>query len=77
MTQLRFGDGEDVSDVLLIADAVTLSDPGKPMLAVPLAEDIGLTFLVEPEEVGTMIANLGVGNQGLEDWRDRTVRGGA
>ncbi|MEU3035367.1 DUF6924 domain-containing protein [Streptomyces griseoaurantiacus] len=77
MTQLRFGDGEDVSDVLLIADAVTLSAPGKPMLAVPLTEDIGLTFLVEPEEVGTMIANLGVGNQGLEDWRDRTVRGGA
>ncbi|WP_406308409.1 DUF6924 domain-containing protein [Streptomyces griseoaurantiacus] len=28
MAQLRFGDGEDVSDVLLIADAVTLSAPG-------------------------------------------------
>lgn len=75
MAQIRPREDEagPVSDVVLIADAVTLSAPGNRLLAVPLADDIGLTFPVDPEQAGTMMVNLAISNQGIEDWRKDDV----
>ncbi|WP_210594182.1 hypothetical protein [Streptomyces sp. GESEQ-35] len=59
-----------VADVVLIADATTLHKPEHRVLVVPMTDDIGLTFRVHPDLVGLMLVNLGISNQGIEDYRD-------
>ncbi|GAA2338993.1 hypothetical protein OKJ48_33410 [Streptomyces kunmingensis] len=61
--------GDTVADVILIADATTLRGSGHRVLAIPLTDDIGLTFRVGAGQIGTMLPNLGLSNQGIEDWR--------
>ncbi len=73
MAQVRDSDTEEeemVSDVVLIADATTMRDPGQRVLVVPLADQPGFAFRVDPEVVGTMVANLAIGNQDIGDWRN-------
>ncbi|QFR97717.1 hypothetical protein GBW32_13310 [Streptomyces tsukubensis] len=61
--------GDLVADVVLIADSAALNEPGGPVLAVPLADDIGLTFRVAASSVGVMLPNLGLSNMDISDWR--------
>ncbi|MFS8198565.1 DUF6924 domain-containing protein [Streptomyces sp. CWNU-52B] len=60
---------EMVADVILIADTTTLHEPEHRVLVIPLTDDIGLTFRVDPDQVGVMLPNLALGNQDIEDWR--------
>ncbi|RCV53798.1 DUF6924 domain-containing protein [Marinitenerispora sediminis] len=57
-------------EVVLIADGATMRDPGHRVLAVPLEGRIGCAFRLDPDKVGTMVANLSIGNQDVEDYMD-------
>ncbi|GLY72367.1 DUF6924 domain-containing protein [Actinoallomurus iriomotensis] len=57
-------------EVLLIADGDTMRDPGHRVLAVPLEGRIGCAFRLDPDQVGSMVANLSIGNQDIEDYMD-------
>ncbi|MGI8309062.1 DUF6924 domain-containing protein [Saccharopolyspora hattusasensis] len=58
------------SDVVLIADATTMREPGHRVLVVPLVDQVGFAFRVDPEVVGGMVVNLALGNMDIDDWRD-------
>lgn len=72
MAQVRPGaDPEElISDVVLIADAATMREPGQTVRVVPLEDEVGLSFRVDAEVAGIMVVNLALGNMGLEDWRE-------
>ncbi len=64
----RGATSEDVS--VLIADATTMREPGQRVLVIPLEDQIGFSFRVDPEVVGGMVANLALRNMDIRDWRD-------
>ncbi|PDP87336.1 hypothetical protein CQJ94_12715 [Glycomyces fuscus] len=59
-----------IADVVLVADRASMRDPEHRLLAVPLEDRVGWAFRITPEMAGTMVVNLAVGNQGLEDYTD-------
>ncbi|WP_210594063.1 hypothetical protein [Streptomyces sp. GESEQ-35] len=63
-----------VADVVLIADATTLHEPQRRVLVVPMRDDIGLTFRVDPDLAGSMLLNLGISSQDIDDYRDANAR---
>ncbi|WP_010315207.1 DUF6924 domain-containing protein [Saccharopolyspora spinosa] len=75
MAEVRDSDTQEeeeemVSGVVMIADATTMREPGHRVLVIPLEDQIGFAFRVDPEVVGTMVANLAIGNQDIGDWRN-------
>ncbi|MEU5833197.1 hypothetical protein ABZ820_05825 [Streptomyces diacarni] len=64
------GSGQMTADLVLIADGATMRDPGHRVLAVPLEGPIGHAFRVIPEQVGSMVSNLAIGNMSVEDFMD-------
>ncbi|WP_306365802.1 hypothetical protein [Nocardiopsis sp. CC223A] len=62
------------AEVVLIADGVTLSDPDRPVLVVPLEDHPGCAFRVPAADVGIMVVNLAIANQDLEDFMDTRTR---
>ncbi|WP_168585829.1 hypothetical protein [Saccharopolyspora sp. ASAGF58] len=73
MAEVRDSDTEEeemISDVVLIADATTMREPGHRVLVVPLVDQVGFAFRVDPEVVGGMVVNLALGNMDIDDWRD-------
>ncbi|MBO8193265.1 hypothetical protein ITI46_16550 [Streptomyces oryzae] len=67
-------EADGIADVVLIADATTLHEPEHRILVVPMTDDIGLTFRVDPGLVGLMLVNLGISNQDIDDYRDDNTR---
>ncbi|MFC4562406.1 DUF6924 domain-containing protein [Nocardiopsis mangrovi] len=67
---------ESDAEVLLIADATAMRDPGQGVLVVPLTGRIGCAFRLIPEQAGIMVANLMIGNQDIEDYMDDRTREG-
>jgi hypothetical protein len=65
---------EVVADALLVADRAAMSDPEHRLLVVPLAERVGHTFRLAPERAGSMLANLAIANQDIEDFMDDDAR---
>ncbi|MYR38543.1 hypothetical protein GTX14_22175 [Streptomyces sp. SID4944] len=59
---------EMIADVLLVADSVTMGKPDSGVLVVALTESDTPAFRVDADEVGLMVVNLALGNQGIEDW---------
>lgn len=56
------------ADVVVIADGTTMRDPGHRVLVVPLEGPIGHAFRMDPEQVGSMVGNLAIGNMDIEDF---------
>ncbi|WP_245240560.1 DUF6924 domain-containing protein [Streptomyces spiramenti] len=59
-----------IADVVVLADAVTLREPGSRVLVMPMTDDIGLDFRVRADAVGSMLPNLGLSNMDLDDFRE-------
>ncbi|NJQ15751.1 hypothetical protein HCN52_12515 [Streptomyces bohaiensis] len=68
-TRNRGSDGI-IADVVLLADAVTLREPGNRVLVMPMMDDIGLHFRVDADTVGSMLPNLGLANMDLDEFRE-------
>ncbi|GLU49688.1 DUF6924 domain-containing protein [Nocardiopsis ansamitocini] len=62
------------ADVVMIADGVTMRDPGRPVLVVSLDERIGCAFRLSPDQVGNLVVNLALGNQDIEDYMDDATK---
>ncbi|MEO3781325.1 hypothetical protein ABGB16_31940 [Micromonospora sp. B11E3] len=62
--------GAMTADVVLIADATTMREPGHRVLVIPLEDRIGFAFRVAPELVGGMVINLALGNMDIGDFRN-------
>ncbi|MEV0900496.1 hypothetical protein [Actinoplanes sp. NPDC049802] len=63
-------DADDALAYLFLADTVTMTDPGRPMLAVDLDEGSGMTFRVAPEGYPDVSRNLVIGNLDFEEFAD-------
>src|SRR5689334_20853804 len=53
---------------LFIADAVTMTDPERPLLAVDLYDEPGRTFRVPPRWYGDVSANLSIANMDFNEF---------
>ncbi|MGQ4515607.1 DUF6924 domain-containing protein [Streptomyces sp. DW26H14] len=67
-------DSEDpeqlTADLVVIADGTTMRDPDRHVLAVPLEGPVGHAFRILPQQVGSMVGNLAIGNMDIEDFMD-------
>jgi hypothetical protein len=62
-------DGDKILD-LFLADAVTMTVAGHPLLAVDLSEQPGRAFRVLPDSFDEVAANLSIGNMDFADFAD-------
>ncbi|WP_227025205.1 DUF6924 domain-containing protein [Streptomyces tsukubensis] len=71
LAHIRPSDDEEgmFAEVVLIADATTLHRAGQRVLVVPMSDDVGLTFRVDADQVRSMLINLALSNQDIDDWR--------
>ncbi|MEU8118244.1 hypothetical protein AB0C21_05995 [Spirillospora sp. NPDC049024] len=63
-------DDDDKLTYLFLADAATLSDDERPLLAVDLYTDPGRTFRVPARWYGEVSANLSIANLDFDDFAD-------
>ncbi|MDA0563407.1 hypothetical protein LG943_03535 [Streptomonospora sp. S1-112] len=64
----------EADQVVVIADAAAMRDPAHRLLAVPVDGPIGCAFRVDPGTVGSMLVNLSIANQDVEDFMDDATR---
>ncbi|WP_329275011.1 DUF6924 domain-containing protein [Streptomyces sp. NBC_00691] len=69
----------DVDDQIVyvfLADAATMKDPGRPLLAVDLADEPGRTFRVPARWFPDVSTNLGIANLDFAEFADATDASG-
>ncbi|WP_433087485.1 DUF6924 domain-containing protein [Dactylosporangium sp. CA-052675] len=62
---------------LFIADATTMTDPERPLLAVDLYDEPGRTFRVPPRWYADVSANLSIANMDFNEFADAADESGA
>jgi hypothetical protein len=67
---------DDKLTYVFLADAVTLSDDERLLLAVDLEEEPGRTFRVRPGSFTDVSANLAIANMDFADFADATDESG-
>ena len=65
------------TDVVVIADRASMGGSDRSVLAVPLEDDVGWSFRLSVENVGSMAVNLFLANTGIEDWMNHLPDGPA
>ncbi|MEU1543487.1 hypothetical protein ABZ461_36370 [Actinacidiphila glaucinigra] len=63
---------DDKITYVFLADAVTMTDPMHPLLAVDLYDEPGRTFRVPAEWYAEISANLSIANMDFADFADST-----
>ncbi|MEH1127827.1 DUF6924 domain-containing protein [Micromonospora sp. CPCC 206061] len=67
---------DDKLTYLFIADATTMSDPERPLLAVDLYDEPGRTFRVPPRWYADVSANLSIANMDFNEFADAVDESG-
>ncbi|MFI8325628.1 DUF6924 domain-containing protein [Streptomyces sp. NPDC085529] len=70
-------DEEEQVGFVFLADAVTMKDPGHPLLALDLWDDPGRTFRVPARWFPDVSANLTIGNMDFAEFAESVDESGA
>ncbi|MGW8528922.1 hypothetical protein [Nocardiopsis sp. NPDC055824] len=50
------------------------ANPGRPVLVVPVEDRVGWAFRLDPDLAGTMVVDLVIANQDIEDYMGPDIR---